>query len=84
MPAATAAADPPEDPPGEWSTFHGLRAGGNGVSKAVPPIANSQVVNFPNKMAPAFFNRVVVVASLAGMRPRHSLDPPSVGTPAVS
>ncbi len=27
IPAATAAADPPEDPPEEWSRFHGLRVG---------------------------------------------------------
>src|SRR4051795_12452733 len=27
IPAATAAADPPEDPPGVWLRFHGLRAG---------------------------------------------------------
>src|SRR5215212_7535043 len=28
MPLATAAADPPDDPPVEWLRFHGLRAGG--------------------------------------------------------
>ena len=27
MPDATAAAEPPEDPPVEWSVFHGLRDG---------------------------------------------------------
>src|SRR5438477_10820980 len=28
MPAATAAADPPDEPPVECAVFHGLRAGG--------------------------------------------------------
>ena len=27
MPAATAAAEPPDEPPVEWSRFHGLRDG---------------------------------------------------------
>src|SRR5919107_3264576 len=27
-PAATAAAEPPDEPPVEWAGFHGLRAGG--------------------------------------------------------
>ena len=83
-PAATAAPEPLDDPAGSCARFHGLRAGGNGVSNAVPPIANSQVVNLPNSTAPAWFSSLVVVAFVAGTRPRQTFDPPSVGTPAVS
>jgi len=83
-PAATAAPDPLDDPAGSWSMFQGLRAGGNGVSKAVPPIANSHVVSLPNRTAPASLSNRVVVASLAGIRPMHDFEPPSVGMPAVS
>src|SRR5215210_229915 len=46
-PTATAAADPPELPPGIRLGFHGLRAGGLKV-----PAANSWVVVFPRITAP--------------------------------
>src|SRR5437773_6996316 len=35
MPLATAAAEPPEDPPVEWPVFHGLRAGGKLIGSVV-------------------------------------------------
>jgi hypothetical protein len=78
-PAATAAPEPLDEPAGSCSTFQGLRAGGNGVSKAVPPIANSQVVNLPNRIAPASLSSRVVVASLAADRAR--LEPGGHGRP---
>src|SRR5918993_4266288 len=46
-PAATAAAEPPELPPGIRLGFHGLRAGG-----LIVPAANSCVVVFPTITAP--------------------------------
>ena len=63
-PAATAAPEPLDEPAGSRSVFHGLRAGGNGVSKAVPPIANSQVVSLPSRITPACFNRRGAIALL--------------------
>src|SRR5215510_2822904 len=39
--AAIAAAEPPDDPPGTWSRFHGLFTGPKYVTADVPPNANS-------------------------------------------
>src|SRR5690606_25345230 len=47
MPAATAAAEPLEDPPGVWSRFHGLRVGPGADT------ANSAVTVLPTGVAPA-------------------------------
>jgi hypothetical protein len=58
-PAATAAPEPLDEPAGSRSVFDGLRAGGNGVSKAVQRIANSQVVSW---MAPACFQQMLTIA----------------------
>src|SRR5690606_35840810 len=41
MPAATAAADPPEEPPGVRSRAHGLRVGPNSVGSVTPFDPNS-------------------------------------------
>src|ERR687886_2518086 len=41
MPLATAAAEPPEDPPVECSRFHGLRAGGKLLGSVVTVVPNS-------------------------------------------
>ena len=43
MPAATAAAEPPEDPPVEWSGSHGLRLGPNAAGSVVIVPPNSGV-----------------------------------------
>src|SRR5579875_40170 len=45
MPLATAAAEPPDEPPVEWSVFHGLRAGGKlfGSVVTVVPISGTLV-----------------------------------------
>src|SRR5215212_7838286 len=41
MPLATAAADPPEEPPVEWPGFHGFRAGGKLFGSVVTVVPNS-------------------------------------------
>ena len=53
MPEATAAAAPPEEPPGVWSGFQGLRVAPvtTGSVEAVNP--NSGVVVLPETMSPA-------------------------------
>src|SRR6202453_3663301 len=65
-PAATAAPEPEDEPPGSCAVFHGLRAGGQGRSNDAPPIANSQVASFPNTIAPASRSNVTVAASSTG------------------
>ena len=54
MPAATLAAEPPLDPPGERVGSCGLRAGPNAESSFVVPNANSCRLVLPMKTAPAW------------------------------
>ena len=65
-PAATATADPDDDPEGSSVTSQGLRAGGQGRSNDDPPMANSQVANLLVMTAPASRNRLTVKASSVG------------------
>ncbi|MNV32866.1 hypothetical protein D3C71_1242160 [compost metagenome] len=46
-PAATAAADPPLEPPGTRSKSQGLRTGPKLEFSLDPPIANSSIFNLP-------------------------------------
>src|SRR5271168_4359579 len=83
-PAATAAAEPEEEPSGEWSVFQGLRAGGNKTSHDGPPWANSQVAFLPSRMAPDSASRIWQKLSFAGTLSASSLDCAVVRMPAVS
>ena len=56
MPLATAAADPPEDPPVECSGFHGLRAGGKLLGSVVTVVPNSGTFVRPRTTKPAARN----------------------------
>src|SRR6185437_12385518 len=69
-PAATAAAEPPEEPPGTRSVFHGLRVGGVTV-----PQAYSCVVVLPRKTAPALRSRATAAASTRGKETPGALVP---------
>src|SRR4051812_49773311 len=82
-PAATAAPEPEEEPEGSRSRSQGLRAGGQGRSKEVPPIANSQVESLPVKTAPASRRDLTVNASSAGTWSLNKAEWPVVATPAV-
>ena len=61
--AATAAAEPPEDPPGTVSRFHGLRTGPKAEFSFEEPIANSSQFVFPTSTDPAAFSRAHGVQS---------------------
>jgi hypothetical protein len=62
-PAATAAADPPLEPPGTLSRSHGLWTGPNAEFSFEDPIANSSQFVLPTSTAPAPASRVQAVAS---------------------
>ena len=83
-PAATAAAEPPLDPPGVRDVSQGLRVGPNRLGSVVTPIANSGVFVLPNTIRPAALYLATNSESRSGMNsPRNSL--PSVNrTPAYS
>src|SRR5690349_1123199 len=83
-PAATPAPDPEDEPPGWWSGFHGLRAGGQGRSKLGPPIANSCVDNLPRTIAPAPRSRETQTASAAATWSIRIFEWQVVGSPATS
>ena len=57
MRAATAAAEPLDEPPGVQARFHGLRVGAGSY------VANSVVCSLPSRIAPAALSRATAVAS---------------------
>ena len=61
-PAATAAADPPELPPGTRSRSQGLRVGPNALVSVELPNANSSMFSLPMGSAPASSVRCTQVA----------------------
>src|SRR5687767_8041057 len=63
MSAATAAAEPPDDPPATRSSAHGFRTGPKYVTADVPPSANSWRFTLPTRTAPACFRRTTTFAS---------------------
>ena len=52
-PAATAAADPPLEPPVEWPRFHGLCVGPYASGSVVGSVPSSGVLVRPRMMSPA-------------------------------
>ena len=63
MPAATAAADPPLEPPGVRCSSHGFFVGPNAEFSVEEPIANSSRFVLPTTTAPASRSRRTTVAS---------------------
>ena len=61
--AATAAAEPPEDPPGTRSRSQGLRTGLKALFSFDEPMANSSMLSLPRAMAPAAARRAETVDS---------------------
>ena len=76
-PAATAAAEPLDDPPGVWSGFQGLRVF-PGKRKA-----HSVVTVFPRTKPPCASISSITRADRVGTWPAKAGEPISVGTPAV-
>src|SRR5438132_1259534 len=62
-PAATAAADPPDDPPGTRSSPQGFRTGPNAEFSLEEPIANSSQFVLPTSTEPAAWRRAHGVQS---------------------
>ena len=61
--AATAAAEPPEEPPGTWSRFQGLRVMEKPEFSVEEPMANSSMLVLPSTTAPASLRRRTAVPS---------------------
>src|SRR5438093_6797362 len=82
-PAATAAADPPEEPPGTRSTSHGFRTGPNAEFSFELPMANSSQLVLPTRTAPAADRRAQGVQSYGGTYGSRILEPAVVRIPRV-
>src|SRR5436853_7548072 len=83
MPAATAAALPPLEPPGTRVTSCGLRVGPNAEFSVDDPMANSSRLVLPTTIAPASCSRDTIVASYGGRQCSRMRDEHVVGTPRV-
>src|SRR5262245_30434629 len=81
--AATAAAEPPDDPPGVRSRSHGLRVVKNPLFSVDEPMANSSIFVLPMRTASAAFSRATTWASYGGTKFLRILLLQVVGTPRV-
>src|SRR5450759_4632484 len=82
-PDATAAAEPPLDPPGTRVGSCGLRVGPKAEFSVEEPIANSSQFALPTTMPPAARIRSTHVAVYGGRHPSRILEPQVVGVPRV-
>ena len=82
-PAATAAAEPPLDPPGTRNVSLGLAVGPNAEFSVDEPIANSSQLVLPTTTPPAAWMRSTVVAVYGGSHPARIREPQVVATPRV-
>src|SRR5689334_24907915 len=83
-PPATAADEPPEDPPGIRSRFQGLRVTPYAEFSVEEPIANSSMFVLPSSTVPTALSRAATVASYGGRQPSRIFEPLVVGTPSVT
>jgi hypothetical protein len=86
MPAATAAADPPELPPGERSSAHGLWVTPAATGSVVPISASSGMFVRPRFTRPAARNAAASALSASALQPRsrRKAIPSWYGSPATS
>src|ERR1700680_4793364 len=82
--AATAAADPPDDPPATRSTLCGLRVAPKAEFSVDEPIANSSMLALPTKTAPLARSRAITVASYGGTKFSRIFEAQVVRTPRVA
>src|SRR5919201_207387 len=81
--AATAALDPPDEPPGIRDRSQGLCVGWNAEFSVDDPMANSSMFVLPSSTMPASLMRRATVASYGGTQPSRIFEPAVVGRPAV-
>src|SRR5215210_779093 len=79
-PAATAAAEPPEDPPGTRVRSHGFCTGPKPEFSFDEPIANSSMLVLPRTGAPPARRLRTAVDVYTGLWPSRIRDPAALGT----
>src|SRR5687768_18594288 len=80
-PPATAAAEPPDEPPGTVDSSHGLRTGPNAEFSLDDPMANSSQFVFPSRIAPAASRRSCAADAYGDRYPSRMKLPAVVGSP---
>src|SRR5918999_2418608 len=78
-PLATAADDPPDEPPGTVDSSHGLRTGPNAEFSLEEPIANSSQFVLPMRTAPAASSRSCADDAYGDRYPSRIREPAVVG-----
>src|SRR6188768_4364158 len=81
--AATAAAEPPDDPPGTSFRSQGLRTGPYQLVSFDEPMANSSMLVLPSVTMPAALSLSTTVASYGDTKLSSIFDPQLVLTPCV-
>src|SRR6202042_3096267 len=81
---ATAALEPPPEPPGVRVRSHGLCDGPYAECSVELPIANSSMLVLPSTTMPASRILDTIVASYGGFQPSRIFEPAVVGTPLVT
>ena len=84
MPAATAAALPPEEPPGMCAGLCGLRVVWKAGLAEVSPSAPSCMLNMATGIMPAARSRATQAASRSARRSRNARMPPCQGWPPTA
>ena len=84
MPDATAAPAPPDEPPGVWSVFHGLRVMPRRSDSVIDTVPNSGVVDLPMNTNPAARRRATSGTSAAAGPVGVPREPNVVGHPSTS
>ncbi len=82
--AATAAAEPPPEPPGMRPVSHGFRVAPNAEYSVEEPMANSSMFVLPRIGIFAALMRSTMVASYGGIQPSRILEAAVVGMPLVT
>src|SRR5580692_4460819 len=82
--AATAAAEPPLEPPAVLTRSHGLCVGGKSPNAVVARLPNSGVLVLPSNTPPASRRRRATAASSFGTYFSRRREPNVVRTPIVS
>ena len=75
IPAATAAADPPDEPPGVLKISHGFLTSPKKLVSLDEPIANSSIFVLPKRLTPLSFNFLTTVASYGGIKSSNIFEP---------
>ncbi len=82
-PAATAAAAPPLEPPGEWARFHGLCVGPKPRGSVTGSKPNSGVFDLPTKISPARSMRRITSDVYRATFDLNGAEPKVCRTPAT-